>query len=293
MGKLWIFYSLILPLLVFEYSNAINFEFGFGQTNLKINGKIGLEQEDLVIKSYGSPSVKHFFINIEFPGTLIPCFKYEYISHTHSGGAGANVYLPLIIEENPLSDLYSPFYGMFEDFTDALNISFYKDIKISGVDVSIKTQAEEHDYIFYYKFYISDYFVPKLGLAIKNLHVKTRYTVKVPLFFFKLTDEVEINKKIPMVFYGFQLYIPVIPKHITTEFDFESKEIYAQRNFMIDLKTVFRVRVLSYRYFKNVFLGIGYRFWKLDATTVTKKTKQKITEKYRWYGLFTEVGMMF
>ncbi len=286
-------YSLILSVFIFGYSNAINFEFGFGRTNLNINGKIGLEQEDLTIDSRGKPSVRHFFINIEFPGTLIPCFKYEFISHTHSGGAGANVYLPLIIEENPLSDFYSPFYGVFEDFTDTFNISYYKDIKISSVDVSIKTEAEEHDYIFYYKFYISDYFVPKLGFAIKNLHVKTKYTVKVPLFFFKLTDEVEINKKIPMVYYGFQLYIPIIPKLITAELDTEGKEIYAQRNFMIDLKTVFRIRVVSYAYFKNIFFGIGYRHWKLDARTVTKKTKTKITEKYRWYGMFTEIGMMF
>ncbi len=286
-------YTLFLLLLILGYSHAVNVEIGFGKTNLNIKGKIGIEQKDITIKAKGSPTVKHFYINLEFPGTLIPCFKFEYISHTHKGGAGADVKFPVIIKENPLSKLYKPFYDMFDDFATATDLDFYKDITISAVDVNIKTEAEELDFIFYYKFYVSNYFVPKLGIAIKDLNVKTTYTVKVPLFFFKLKDEVEIRKLIPMAYYGFEVYMPLIPGFLLLEWNTEGKEIYAQRNFVLDLKSLIKLRVLSFSYFKNIYIGFGYRYWRLKAKTITKKTKQELTENYRWRGYFSEIGIMF
>ncbi len=287
------FYILFIALFLFRYSNAVNIEAGFGQTKLNINGKVLLQQEDIFIKSKGNPSVKHFYINIEFPGTLIPSFKFEYISHNHTGTAGADVKFPVIIEENPLSDFYRPFYNIFEDFTDFTDTDFYKDITISAVDVKQQTKAQEHDYIFYYKFYLSDYLVPKFGIAIKDLKVRTKYTIKIPLFFFKISDEVEFRKTIPMVYYGLEVYIPFIPDILIIEWNTEGKEIYAKRNFVLDLKSMIKFRVLSYSYLKNVYFAIGYRHWRLNARTVTKKTKQEIREDYRWFGMFTEIGLMF
>ena len=293
MKKIFYLFIFLLVLLIYKYSNAVNVEFGFGHTRLNINGKVLIQQEDIVIKSKGNPSVRHFYINLEFPGTFLPCFKFEYISHTHTGSAGASVKFPVIIKENPLSDFYKPFYDTFESFTEFTKIDFYKDITISAVDVKQKTEAKEFDYIFYYKFYLSDYFVPKLGIAIKDLKVRTKYTIKVPLFFFKVSDEISFNKVIPMAYYGFEVYFPLVPDFLLVEWNTEGKEIYAKRNFVLDLKSMLKFRFLSYSYIKNAYIAVGYRHWKLDARTITKKTKQEIREKYRWFGMFTEIGMMF
>ncbi|NPA51721.1 MAG: hypothetical protein GXO22_02375 [Aquificae bacterium] len=287
---LFIYVSL---LCLYRYVYAVNIEIGIGQTNLNIDGKVTLEQENMTLNSQSSPSVKHFYINLEFPGTLIPSFKFEYISHTHEGTASLDAKLPIVIKEIPLSSLYTTFYPLFERSTKLIKADFYKDIKIGAVDVKQETKAYEYDYILYYKFYLSDYLVPKLGVAIKDLKVRTRYTIKAPLFSFKTSDEISFNKTIPLVYYGLEVYIPLIPRILTVEWNTEGKEIYANENFVLDLKSMVKFRFLSYVYLKNVYLALGYRHWRLDTKTTSKKAKQDIHEDYRWYGFFTEIGMMF
>ena len=290
-----IVFILLLSFKTFSFP-SFSVEGGVGKAKLDVEGNLKFKDHNINVKFDGKPHATQAYIKIKFDNPFIPTLKFETISYEFKGKGESGISSLFLMDEatKPIFDMIpalpNPFGFGKKYFGNAYN--FFDNVYVGNAQIDVYTKVKEYDYIIYYDlpFIIPKgiLLIPKFGYAHKYVNLKARTEIS---FILSTTEHIKFQKHIPMMYYGFEAFVPIIPSKFSVEMEFEGKETGAKNKLYIDLSTVVR-----FRFYDTLHIGIGYRYWKLrgkNVKTEDSDVSEEVDLKYFMKGYFWETGIKF
>ena len=295
--RFWLTITLLLFLFTSSYSfPSFSIEGGVGKAKLDVEGHLKFKDHNINVKFTGQPHATHAYLKLKFDNPFLPSFKFETISYEFKGKGESGISSLFLLDAGtkPIFDAIpfvpSPFSFGKKYFGAAYN--FFDNVYVGNAQIDVYTKVREMDYIIYYDlpFIIPRgiLLIPKFGYAHKYVNLKARTVIS---FLLETTEKIKFQQHVPMMYYGFEAFIPVLPKKFDIEMEFEGKETGAKNKLYIDLSAVIR-----FRFYDTIHVGLGYRYWKLrgkNVKTEDSDVSEEVDLKYFMKGYFWETGIKF